>query len=68
MRELIRFDFEIQYKPGSTNKMADALSRKGKGELEFGWLELEALITSQGVDWGKLELEAGKDVGLRKKR
>lgn len=38
VRKIIGFDDEIQYETGSAvaNRLANALSRKGEGELEFG--------------------------------
>lgn len=68
VRKLIGFDFEIQYKPGTANRVADALSRKGEGELELGELELGALLSSQGVNWAELQEEVQRDTGLAKIR
>lgn len=66
VRKLIGFDFEIQYKPDTSNRVADALSRKEEGTLEYGSHELGALISSQGIDWEALEEEVEKDEMLQK--
>lgn len=36
--KLIGFDFEIQFRPDASHRVADALSRKEVGELELGAL------------------------------
>lgn len=54
--KLMGFDFEVHYKPGSSNRVADALSRKSAGEVELG-----AIVTSQGISWEELEKEVEGD-------
>lgn len=54
--KLMAYSFDIQYKPGSSNNVADALSRKVVGEVELG-----ALISVPGVEWDELEQEIRKD-------
>lgn len=36
--KLMAYDFEVQYKPGTSNRVADALSRKTVGEVELGFM------------------------------
>lgn len=50
------YDFEIHYKPGTSNRVADALSRKTVGDVECG-----AIVVVQGVDWAELEKEITDD-------
>lgn len=52
VRKLMGFDFEVQFKPGASNRVADALSRKPGVVTEYG-----TLITSNQVDWEELEKE-----------
>ena len=59
MSKLMGYDFEVQYKPGSSNRVADALSRKTVGEVVLG-----AMVTSHEVDWGELEREIAADAFL----
>lgn len=56
MSKLMGYDFEVQYKPGSSNKVADALSRKTVGEIVLG-----VMVAGLAVDWKKLEEEVATD-------
>lgn len=60
VRKLMGFDFEVQYKPGVSNQVADALTRKAAAEIMCG-----ALITTMGVDWQELETEIGQETTLQ---
>lgn len=53
---LMGFDFEIVYKPGAATRVAEALSRKSEGEIEFG-----TMISSSCVNWEVLDKEMESD-------
>ncbi|XP_061375179.1 uncharacterized protein LOC133317331, partial [Gastrolobium bilobum] len=55
--KLMGFDFEIQYKPGLENKVADALSRM---------MECKVMSTPVSSDLQKLSDEALADAGIKK--
>ena len=61
--KLIGLDFEIQYKPGASNRVADALSRKNQGEVELG-----ATVCTQEIDWAELQQEIEQDPTLQQLR
>lgn len=46
------YSFENQFKPDKSNLVADALSRKTVGDVEFG-----TMISIPGVDWIDLQKE-----------
>lgn len=46
----------MQFRPGVSNHIADALSRKNAGDMELG-----ALLTVAEVDWSKLDKEISLD-------
>lgn len=54
--KLMGFDFDISYKPGPSNRVADALSRKTDGEVV-----LNTLVTSSIIDWDLLYKEVDTD-------
>jgi hypothetical protein len=53
--KLMSFDFEIQFRSGASNRVADALSRK----LEV--VEVGSLIMPQWVSWPELRRELASD-------
>lgn len=57
--KVMGFDFEIVYNPGASNKVADALSRRGASEIELG-----TLCSSHGIDWGALDKAVDNDPHL----
>lgn len=61
--KLLGFDFEIQFKPGASNKVADALSRKTAGEVV-----LNAMISTPVVSWELLEAEIKEDTNIQRIR
>lgn len=60
--KLLGYDFEIQYRPGITNKAADALSRHPLIYLTH----IGALVSTCWVDWSSLKEEVLQDVVLGK--
>ncbi|WOG96248.1 hypothetical protein DCAR_0415582 [Daucus carota subsp. sativus] len=60
VRKLMGFDFEVRYKPGLTNKAADALSRKQAG------IGLNALVSRAAIDWTELDKELAADKVIQK--
>lgn len=56
MYKLMGFDFEIHYKPGPTNKVADALSRRSDSNPE-----LQVLYSTWSLPLEKLNEEIGDD-------
>lgn len=60
VRKLMGYDFEVQFKPGVANRVADALSRKQAGEVLLG-----ALVCRPVLDWSKLRQEIAADSWLQ---
>ena len=58
--KLMGYDFEICYRPGRTNVVADALSRKTGGEMELG-----ALVSSYTVNWEDVQRQIKADRGIQ---
>lgn len=57
--KLMGYNFEIRYKPGSANKVADALSREYVSLVELG-----ELITYCGVQWTDIQKHIQEDVEI----
>lgn len=60
MAKLLGYDFEIQYKPGASSKVANALSRV------LLPAELHQLVGIQWLDWEALQREIDNDEFLTK--
>lgn len=58
--KLLGYSFDIQFKPGRANLVADALSRKTVGEVELG-----ALLSIPEVKWEQLSTEIRADPFLK---
>lgn len=56
LSKLMGFSFDIQYKPGRVNQVADALSRKTLNNVE-----LFAMMSTTTVDWEDLQKEVQQD-------
>lgn len=58
--KLLGFDFEIQYRAGASNRVADALSRKHVGDVA-----LNSLVIIPIVSWQRLDEEIKHDKALQ---
>jgi len=56
LSKLLGYDFEIKYKVGSDNRVADALSRK---------FYHSSLSFSMAIEWGNMEAEVLEDSKLK---
>lgn len=54
--KLMAYDFEIKYKPGPSNRVADPLSRQFAGSAELG-----ALITAHVPTWADIQQQVSTD-------
>lgn len=60
---MLGYSFEVHFKPGSSNRVADALSRKNARDIELG-----SLLTTQTIDWTKVKEEINSDSLLKQIR
>lgn len=59
--KLMAYDFEVQYKPGTSNRVDDVWSLISGGEVELG-----LMLSSREVDWEELHKEIESDKVLAK--
>ena len=59
--KLLGYDFEVKFKPGSSNSAADALSRHPNLSL----IQFTALLTQANIDWQVLKDEIAKHTNLQ---
>lgn len=60
MSKLLGYDFEIHYKPGPSNKVADALSR-----VDSSRVECNHLLSSHLVPWEQIQVVIKEDEALQ---
>lgn len=56
LTKIMGFNFEIQYNPGASNRVADALSRREPEVITFG-----AICSFAIIDWSELDKEVEHD-------
>lgn len=54
--KLMAFDFEISYKPGANNRVADDLSR-----LPVNKVECSTLVAASYINWDQIHKENERD-------
>lgn len=62
--KLLGYDFQVEYKPGTTNVVADALSRRKEGQS----VELSALSSPSFLFFDELRQQLADDDGLEQVR
>lgn len=60
LSKIMGYNFEIQYKPGCSNKAADALSREYEGVAQ-----LCSIVSTCGIWWDSIKEEVEKDAFIQ---